>query len=162
MPSASKRRVLSRDRLFRSRHAGYNKNHMLMIKTSVKPSSLEGLGLFADEKIKKGASVWKFDPRFDIIFDPQEFEKIEPLQKALIDRYAYLSIETKKYIYCIDDARFMNHSSVNNNLNVVLFPGEPETRCVANRDIEIGEELLINYRTFDIADAKSKEPYLDN
>jgi len=134
---------------------------MIVVKTSVQPSSTEGLGLFAEERIPKGSTVWLYDPRFDISFDPQEVDKMSPLQKELINRYAYLSTESGKYIYCIDDARFMNHSSVKNNLDVVPFSGEPETRGVANRDIEIGEEILINYRTFDAADAESKDPYLE-
>jgi SET domain-containing protein len=133
---------------------------MLVVKTSVKPSDIEGLGLFAEEKIPKGSVVWRYDPRFDLFFDPQEVDAMPALQKELIDRYAYLSTETGKYVYCIDDTRFMNHSSVKNNLDVVPFEGEPETRAVANRDIEIGEELLINYRTFDTADATSTDPYL--
>jgi len=133
---------------------------MLTIKASVKTSKIEGLGLFADERIPKGTTVWKFDARFDIFFDPEEVKNMAPIQKALVEKYAYLSTETGKYVYCIDDSRFMNHSSVNNNLDVVLFPDELETRGVANRDIEIGEEILINYRNFDSADAKSEEAYL--
>ena len=133
---------------------------MLTIKASVKTSKIEGLGLFADERIPKGTTVWKFDARFDIFFDPEEVKNMAPIQKALVEKYAYLSTETGKYVYCIDDSRFMNHSSVNNNLDVVLFPDELETRGVANRDIEIGEERLINYRNFDSADAKSEEAYL--
>ncbi len=135
---------------------------MLTVKTSVRQSDIEGMGLFAEEKISKGTAVWKYDPRFDISFDVQEVEKLPILQKELVQRYAYLSTESGKYIYCIDDARFMNHSSVKNNLDVLPFPGEPETRGVANRDIEIGEEILINYRTFDSADAENKDRYLDN
>jgi len=135
---------------------------MLIVKTSVRLGSIEGLGLFAEEKIPKGATVWQYNPRFDISFDPQEVGKMPPLQKELIKRYAYLSTESGKYIYCIDDARFMNHSSSKNNLDVVPFPGEPETRGVANRDIKTGEEILINYRTFDAGDAESKESYLNN
>ena len=55
----------------------------------------------------------------------------------------------------------MNHSSTKDNLDVIPFEGEPETRAVANRDIEAGEELLINYKTFDAADAASNDPYLN-
>lgn len=84
------------------------------------------------------------------------------LQRDLIERYAYLSTANGKYVYCIDDARFMNHSSVKNNLDIVPFPGEPETRGVANRDIQQGEEILINYREFDAHDEKSEEVYLES
>jgi hypothetical protein len=44
----------------------------------------------------------------------------------------------------------------------VQFPGEPETSGVANRDIEIGEEILVNYRLIDTHDASSAEEYLNS
>lgn len=133
---------------------------MLVVKTEVRPSSIEGLGLFAAEKISRGETVWRFDPRFDIAFPPSDIEQMAQLQKELLMRYAYLSTDTGVYIFCIDDARFMNHSSTSNNLDTVPFPGEAETRAVANRDIEAGEELTVNYKTFDQNDATSQEDYL--
>ena len=142
-------------------HVGYTSS-MLTIKTLVKESEIEGLGLFATEKIPKGTTVWRFDPRFDLYFEPAEVEIMGTLQKDLIDRYAYLSTTVGKYVYCADDARFMNHSARNNNVDIVPFPGEPETRAVASRDIEIGEEILVNYREIDTHDEASSEEYLDN
>jgi len=133
---------------------------MLTVKASAKPSQIEGIGLFADEKIPKGTITWRFNPRFDILFDREEVEQMPPYHRELIDRYAYLSTTTGKYVYSIDDSRFTNHSSVKNNIDVVSFPGEPETLGVANRDIEKGEEILANYRLFDAHDENSKEEYL--
>lgn len=133
---------------------------MLNVKTTVQASTIEGLGLFAAEKILKDTVIWKFDPRFDIFFDPEEVKKMEPLQRYFIDRYAYLSTTTGKYVLCADDARFMNHSVHNSNVDIVPFPGEPETRAVAKRDIESGEEILVNYREIDSQDANSTEEYL--
>ncbi len=135
---------------------------MLTIRASAKPSQIQGIGLFADEKIPKGTVTWRFNPRFDILFDPKEVGRMPPEHRELIDRYAYLSTTTGKYVYSIDDSRFTNHSSVKNNIDVVPAPGEPETLGVASRDIEIGEEILVNYRLFDAHDAESGEDYLDN
>ncbi|OGY44840.1 MAG: hypothetical protein A3B89_04710 [Candidatus Buchananbacteria bacterium RIFCSPHIGHO2_02_FULL_40_13] len=135
---------------------------MLTVKASAQPSKIQGIGLFADEKITKGAITWKFNPRFDIIFDPEEVKQMPPEQRQLIDHYAYLSTTTGKYIYSIDNSRFTNHSSVNNNVDVVALPGEPETCGVANRDIEKGEEILVNYRAFDRDDEISQEEYLNS
>lgn len=135
---------------------------MLVVKASAKPSKINGIGLFADEKIPKGTVIWKYDPRFDISFSPEEVKKMTTKQRELIDRYAYLSTAQNKYIYSIDDSRFTNHSSVNPNEDVVPFPGDIETSGVANKDIEKGEEILINYRLFDIYDATSDEKYLNN
>lgn len=134
---------------------------MLTVRTVVKESDLGGLGLFASEKISKGTPVWIFNPKFDIFFEQSEVESLPDLQKNLVKRYAYLSSETGKYVYCIDDSRFMNHSAKNYNVDTVKVAGELETRDVANRDIEAGEEILVNYRTFDAADAESDEEYLN-
>ena len=113
---------------------------MLVVKTSVGPSDIEGMGLLAQENIPAGATIWTYDPRFDISFDCQEVEMIPELQRELIIRTAYISRETGKYIFCIDDSRFINHlSSGRNNLDVVRIMGEPEWRGIANRDIEVGE-----------------------
>src|SRR3989344_4164119 len=134
---------------------------MLTVKASAKPSKIEGIGLFADEKILKGTVTWRFNPRFDILFDHAEVKQMSPEHRELIDHYAYLSTTTGKYVYSIDDSRFTNHSSVKNNIDVVPSPGEPETLGVANRDIEKGEEMLVNYRAFDAHDENSKEEYLN-
>jgi len=132
---------------------------MLTVRATVKPSKIEGVGLFADERIPKGTVTWKFNPRFDIFFNPEEVEQMPQVPRDLIVRYAYLSTTTGKYVYSIDDSRFANHS-IHNNIDVVAFPGELEIRALANRDIEVGEELLENYRSYDAHDETSDEEYL--
>ena len=59
---------------------------MLTVKASVKPSKIEGIGLFADEKIPRGTITWKFDSHFDILFDPEEVKKMPPEYQELIDK----------------------------------------------------------------------------
>ena len=135
---------------------------MLTVKASVKSSKIQGLGLFADEKIPKGTVTWKFNPRFDILFDPEEVKRMPPGHQELIDNHAYLSTTSGKYVYSIDDSRFTNHSSKNNNVDARAFPGETEICGVANRDIEKGEEILTNYRIFDAYDKNGKKEYLDS
>lgn len=135
---------------------------MLTIKAGAKPSKIQGIGLFADEKIKKGTITWKFNPRFDILFDPKKVERMPTEQRELIDHYAYLSAKLNKYVFSLDDSRFTNHSSKKNNIDSVLFPGEIESCGVANRDIEKGEELLANYCLFDSHDGESEDKYLES
>jgi len=135
---------------------------MLTVKASAKQSKIQGLGLFADERIPKGTITWRFHPRFDILFSPEEVGNMPKEQRELIDRYAYLSTTTGKYVYSIDDSRFANHSSVNNNIDVVVILGESETVGVANRDIEKDEEMLVNYRDFDLYNKNNEERYLNS
>ncbi|MCX6779506.1 MAG: SET domain-containing protein [Candidatus Magasanikbacteria bacterium] len=133
---------------------------MLTVKASAKSSKVHGIGLFADEKILRGVITWKFHPKFDILFDPFEVNKMPVDQQELIKNYAYLSKESGKYVYSIDDSRFTNHS-IKNNIDSVSLPGEIEKVGMANKDIEPGEEILANYRLFDAHDEKSTDEYLD-
>jgi hypothetical protein len=134
---------------------------MLTIKTSVKQSNTSGLGLFAEEFIPKGTVLWKFDSRFDLLFTPKEVEEMKQFDRDLIMHHAFLSKLSGKYVYPADNDRFMNHSLNSFNVSSVEIEGEPELCGVANKDIEIGEELLANYRAFDANDAVSDQEYLN-
>lgn len=135
---------------------------MLTVPTFIQQSSIEGIGLFAAQAIPKGTVVWKFDPRFDLAFDPVDVAQMTETQRNLIEKYAYLSSTSGKYIFSIDDSRFTNHSSLHNNIEMVRVDDEPETRAVASRDIAMGEEILENYRDFDTNDETSSEEYLSS
>ena len=134
---------------------------MLVVKTKIGQSKIEGIGLFADQFIPKGTITWKFDPKFDIYFDPKEIEKMSEQQKDLIIHFAYLSKKSGKYVYSIDNTRFTNHST---NPNIAeddkLSEGDEEICTVAIRDIQTGEEMTIDYRAIDAADEGSNEEYL--
>ena len=134
---------------------------MLTVKTKVKSSKIHELGLFADQIIPKGTTTWKFDPKFDIAFNSNEVEKMPEIQQGLIDKYSFLSKVSGRYIYSIDNTRFVNHS-VKNNIDFITNSNEPEFYSIANKDIQIGEELLINYKHLDAYDEKSNENYLNN
>ena len=134
---------------------------MLVVKTKIAPSKIEGIGLFADQFIPKGTVTWKFDPRFDIFFDQKEVEKMSELQKDLIIYFAYHSKKSGKYVYSIDNTRFTNHST---NPNIAedekLSEGDAEICTIATRDIQMGEEMTIDYRAIDTVDETSNEGYL--
>lgn len=132
---------------------------MLTILASSRPSPIHGVGLFADEFIPKGTITWRFDSDWDIIFTKDEVEKMPENQKCLIKFFAYFSDKRQAYIYSIDDSRFLNHSAHPNH-DVLPIPNEVELCNVANRDIQIGEELTVDYRVFDDVDAQSNETYL--
>jgi SET domain-containing protein len=44
---------------------------MLLVKTKLDRSSIEGIGLFAAEFIPKSATIWKYDPVIDIRFSEE-------------------------------------------------------------------------------------------
>ncbi len=121
---------------------------MLVVKTILAPSAIEGLGLFAGQHIPKGTIVWQFVPGVDALFDTAEIEKLPEITQDICRRYAYYDQENGKYVLCADDARFENHSEDPNTTGV--YPeGNPFGIDVATRDIQEGEEITCDYRSFD-------------
>jgi len=126
---------------------------MYLFKVEIKKSPINGKGVFALENISKGEVVWRYKPDKDRVLSVGDYEKLDSNEKSKLDRIAYLSPSTNRYVYPPenDPALFTNHS-VDNNLSVVfdkLVSDEPF--FVANRDIKIGEELTNNYLDFDEA-----------
>lgn len=121
---------------------------MLLVKTKIGQSKINGIGLFADQFIKKGTTIWKFKPGFDLRIGKDELDKLSESAKEQFLKYAYLNPDTHKYILCFDDARFFNHSDEPNSIDVAS-PDDEEGLDVAGRDIEKGEELTCNYKDFD-------------
>lgn len=122
---------------------------MLLVKTKLKESPIQGIGLFADEFIPKGTLIWKFTPKIDTAYTLQEVENLkkEGTWKA-ISKYAYHSKITNKYVLCGDDARFINHSSINPATDDTNTWDEIEGLTIAARDIQKGEEITSDYSVF--------------
>lgn len=115
---------------------------MLLVKTIIKPSNIAGIGLFADEFIKKGTLVWRFDPRIDIYLSKEEVDTLSEAAQKQFYNYSYLDKIEKKYLLCGDDGRFFNHS-VDPNCD-----DEKPNLTFAIKDIKVGEELTVNYESF--------------
>lgn len=127
---------------------------MLMVKTKLGPSKIEGIGLFADQFIPKGTMTWRFAPGFDICVESDNLLKLSETARKIFWHYAYVDKNNNHYILCFDDERFINHSE-NPNIIVKKHDGEIEDIEVAARDIKCGEELTVNYYDFD-KDAERK------
>ena len=118
---------------------------MLLVKTIKKLSKIQGIGLFAAEKIKKGSIIWQFHEGFDQKFSLKEVSLMPPQSRKQIESYGYVSPLSNKLIMCLDDARFMNHSEDPNTKEIIMKKLSDETTTIASRDIEIGEELTTDY-----------------
>lgn len=81
----------------------------------------------------------------------KEYNDLDQGARTALDRIAYLSAESNQYIFPPenDPALYVNHSDHNNLVAVVDKQVSPEPHFVANRDIELGEELTNNYTEFD-------------
>jgi SET domain-containing protein len=121
---------------------------MLLVKTLIGPSPIEGMGLFAAEPIKAGTVTWRFLPGFDQMFTAEQIAGLPDVARAAIETYTYLHAASGLYVYCLDNARFMNHADVPNTAGV-HFEDAIDGYDIATRDIAAGEELTCDYRTFD-------------
>ena len=116
---------------------------MLLVSTYVAASAVEGVGVFAAERIRKGALIWRLEPSFDRLIPVDKYESAPPYLKELLDRYAYPSPDKPGFIvYEVDNGRFMNHSETPNT------DFSDSGGATALRDIEPGEELTCNYGDF--------------
>lgn len=113
-----------------------------MVKTKIGPSSINGIGLFADQFIPKGTVVWKFMPNFDLLMSEQEINKLSKPARDQFYHYAYLDKKHGRYMLCFDDARFFNHTK-NPNCDEKI-----DDITIAARIIQVGEELTVNYKDF--------------
>jgi len=118
---------------------------MLLVKASLKPSAIHGLGCFTEEHITKGQLVWVYDERIDVRIRESELPNLpEPVQEFL-HYYGYMEMfEGERIIVlCGDHSKHMNHADEPN----LLDAGQQN---FAARDIEIGEELTCDYYWFDL------------
>ena len=122
---------------------------MLLVKTKIGPSKIHDIGLFANQFIPKGTPIWRFTQGFDIRISKEDIRRLSEPAKEEFFHFAFLNPNTNKYVLCADGARFYNHSD-NPNTVSIDYPDEEEGMDIAARDIQVGEELTIDYRTFDM------------
>ena len=116
---------------------------MLMVKTKLDRSQIDGIGLFADQFIRKGTLVWKYDPLFDRSFTDCDIKNLSEAAYEQVAKYSYRDKRSGLYILCGDDARFFNHPINPNCLDM-------DDITIASRDISKGEEMTCDYMRFDL------------
>jgi hypothetical protein len=117
---------------------------MLLIRASVRPSPIHGLGCFTEERISAGQVVWIFDARIDTRVAIADLPTLPGSARDFLLAYRYEEMHEgeRTIVLCGDHAKYMNHSDAPNLI-------DSETN-IAARDIEAGEELTCNYYTFDL------------
>ncbi len=114
---------------------------MLMVKAKLKEIPGKGIGLIADQKIKKGETVYIYNPIIDIKIKKKNI----PIEaKEFFDTYGV--DDGKEYILLnTDNIRFINHSETPNTKSLGIFKNN-----IAICDISVGDEITIDYKTIDI------------
>lgn len=117
---------------------------MLLIKTEVKHSAIQGLGLFAAEPVKKGQIIWQSHDDFTLLIPVERIPSMPQIAQDFIETYTYPHpFKENMMVLDIDNGRFMNHSDAPNTDFKVPMQG------TALCDIQPGEELVCNYYDFD-------------
>lgn len=119
---------------------------MMLVRTFVASSEIQGLGVFAAEFIPAGRQLWMLNPKFDIFVHVHEIVMLPAHMQDYVARYSYphLEISGVRILDC-DDGKFMNHSEQPNTDFGVFDKGF----AIAN--IAVGEEITCNYFEFDPA-----------
>lgn len=118
---------------------------MLLVKTKLGLSNIQGFGVFAAEDIVAGTIVCRFSHSFDNAFVDgcvQDSPLMTPTALEFMVKHAYLSRGV--WYLNTDLAKFMNHSLKPNVL--ATFDSDED---IAGRFINEGEELTVNYYSFD-------------
>lgn len=120
---------------------------MLTIRHYVAKSAIEGCGLFCAERIAKGDVIFRYDFRFVMLVSDAEIATLNAGMREAVLKYSYRGTGKDKLVgavyYCIDDSRFMNHSS---DPNSIWVPAD-ETYIAAN-DVPAHTELTCDYADF--------------
>lgn len=131
---------------------------MLLIKTYIGPSDINGIGLFADAFVPKGTPIWRFTKGLDLKISEARLQTLPDLARECVLHYCYHSVVNDTYVLPFDDSRFFNHSSHPNVISIDT-PDDPEGMEIALRDIQAHEELVCDCREFDIDCLAGREEY---
>lgn len=120
---------------------------MLLVKTKLSLSPIDGIGLFAGEYIPRGTIIWKYTPQVDVRYEPAAYQELKQQHNfEVLDKYIYKSRVSGLYILCSDDARFINHASKANTKDTL---DDSEGLTIASVDIQPGDEITSDYESFD-------------
>jgi SET domain-containing protein len=121
--------------------------------TRLKPSTVDkaGVGVFAIRKIPKGAAIFLGDEETETIeVDKSEVAKAPPELRKLYDDFCIIENHGRVY-RCPKNFNLLTPAWY---LNEPRQGEEPNIRCGENylfyalRDIEPGEELTVDYKTY--------------
>jgi len=119
---------------------------MIHIKYKLAPSSIHGIGVFAEQMISKGFCIVEASPSLDINLSIADFESLSLSEQKEIKHHGHFDKITEKWHVDFDMTRFASHSK---HPNLKQLYNEKGYYIVALVDIPSGEELTINYFDFE-------------
>lgn len=115
---------------------------MLLVRTELRPSPIEGIGAFLLEPVKKGAVIWRYDSRVDRVYAPDEVQSLPEHVQAYLRTYSTWHEESGLFVLCGDNGRYFNHADEPNTWSTGVSFGEDR----AAFDLDAGVELTTDYR----------------
>ena len=115
---------------------------MLLVKTCLGKSRIHGIGVFADQFVRKDTKMWRFVYGFDRYYTRKRLAKLPKPAKDYIRLHGYQW--GNEILLSMDYDTFMNHSE---NPNTYFHNGF----VLARRNIRKGEEITNDYRAFEAA-----------
>ncbi len=116
---------------------------MVLFDYRIDKSKINGLGVFTNEKIKKGFVVFKASLILDLELSKEQFDSLSYQEQKEFIHYGYLDKKSNTYKLNFDTAlRFLNYDK---NGNIYQDENHCETYLIAKRDIEANEEITFDY-----------------
>ena len=119
----------------------------------LKPSKIEGVGVYATHPIKKGTKLRVFpEGKSKLVSNKSKWFK-SPLKQLFLERYP---VEVEGGMYCPPDfgrmaiGWYLNHSKKPNAVH------DEKYNYYAKRNIEKDEEILINYENLSAVEKNSE------
>lgn len=119
---------------------------MIHIKYKLDKSDKHGVGLFADQEIKKGDLIYTPSPLLDVNITQEQFDSLDEKEKQEMQWWGFFDEPTQKWHVDFDVSHFINHSYEG---TVTQDSNHTDAYLVATRDIQPGEELTQNYLEFE-------------
>jgi len=122
---------------------------MIHIKYKLDKSITHGVGIFADQDIKKDDLIFTSSPLLDVNINQEQFDSLADAEKEQIRYWGFWIEADKVWHVDFDHIHFINHSF---NANTTQDSSHPDAWLVATRDVKNGEELTQNYLEFETAE----------
>lgn len=113
---------------------------MLIVDTYLDKSKIHGIGVFANQFIKEKTLIGKIIPGLDCIIEKDNLKDFNLVIQKHFNNHAYnYDLDSNLLVLELGNSNYMNHSA---NPNI-------DNEGYTLKDINIGEELMCNYKLFD-------------
>jgi SET domain-containing protein len=119
---------------------------MIHIQYKLDKSKYHGIGLFADQNIKKGQLIYTASPTLDLNITKEQFDSLNEVEQKEVKYWGFWIEQDKVWHVDFDVSKFINHSL---DATVTQDLTKEDAYLVATRDIKTGEELTQNYLEFE-------------